>query len=218
VAFVSKKHTDAAQNSKQPFCFVHLTVARKVLFVSAMHRALATTLFLMATCGLMPAVTLQQLSLDEMTQKSTSIVYGKVLDSYGAQHGSMIYTHYRVQVLQNWKGTGAGVVEVMLPGGTANGLRQAFAGVPALASGKAYLMFLWAGSTGAPQLIGLNQGLFDVAPDTSGALIASRPMSPEQVLDATGKPVQDQPVRLGFQEMNVRVKASISQGRQTKVQ
>jgi hypothetical protein len=185
-----------------------------MLYLKAMQRVAVTSLFLCAAflCATlkMPAVTLQQLSLDEMTQKATSIIYGKVLDSYGAQHGSMIYTHYRVKVLDKWKGASPGIVEVMLPGGTANGLRQAFAGVPALDEGKSYLMFLWAGKTGAPQLIGLNQGLFDVSPDAAGTIVASRPMSTEQMLDATGKAVQDQPVRMDLNQMSVRVKGSLA--------
>jgi hypothetical protein len=184
-----------------------------------MRRVSATILSLFA-CGLfsvgLQAVTLQQLSLDEMAQHSTAIVYGKVLDSYAAPLGSMIYTHYRVQVLDRWKGTSPAIVEVMVPGGAANGLRQTFAGVPRLVHGKSYVMFLWSGKTGAPQLIGLNQGLLDVAPDASGTLFASRPVSTEQMLDSTGRAVQDQPLRLNFQQLNTRVKAS-SAGRTPKV-
>jgi hypothetical protein len=178
-----------------------------------MRRVVATILSLVA-CGLLPvvtqAVTLQQLSLDEMTEQSTAIVYGKVLDSYAAPQGSMIYTHYRVQVLERWKGTSPAIVEVMVPGGAANGLRQTFAGVPDLAEGKSYVMFLWSGKSGAPQLIGLNQGLFDVTRDANGTLFASRPMSTEQMLDSTGRAVQDQPVRLDFRQFNTRVKATIA--------
>jgi hypothetical protein len=180
-----------------------------MLPLKTMRRVSATILSLL-TCGLLPAVTLQQLSLDEMAQQSTAIVYGKVLDSYAAPQGSMIYTHYRVQVLDRWKGTSPTIVEVMVPGGVANGLRQTFAGVPGLVEGKSYVMFLWSGKTIGPQLIGLNQGLFDVAPDSNGTLFASRPMSTEQMLDSTGRAVQDQPMRLDFQQFNTRVKASIA--------
>jgi hypothetical protein len=173
-----------------------------------MRRFSVTALSLLG-CWLLPAVTLQQLSLDEISQQATAIVYGKVLDSYGAQHGTMIYTHYRVQVMDRWKGSSSAIVEVMLPGGAANGVRQTFAGVPGLAEGKSYVMFLWTGKTGTPQLIGLNQGLFEVAPDAAGILYASRPVATEQMLDASGKAVQDQPVRLGFQQLNTRVRESI---------
>lgn len=180
-----------------------------MLLYIPMRGLLATVMFL-STAGLAPAATLQQLSFDDMADQATAIVYGKILDSYGEQHGSLIYTHYRIQILDRWKGTRQAVTEVMLPGGTANGLMQAFAGVPPLAQGKTYLMFLWAGKIGTLQLIGLTQGLFEVSRDDAGTLFASRPISTEQMLDATGKPVQDQPVRLEFNQMSVRIKASIA--------
>jgi hypothetical protein len=161
------------------------------------------------------AVTLQMLTMDEMSQKSTDIVCARVLDSYGAMHGSMIYTHYRIQVTETWKGAGK-YTEIMLPGGVANGYRQTFAGVPSLTEGKTYLMFLWAGPVGAPQLTGLTQGLFDVAADKSGSLVASRPMTTEQLLDANGKAVQDQPVRLQLRDLRRTVSSALAAGKAAK--
>lgn len=117
----------------------------------------------------------------------------------------MIATHYKVQVVETWKGTGASQVEVMLPGGMANGLRQSYAGVPQLSTGKQYVMFLWAGSNGYNQLVGLTQGLFDVSRNSAGSTIASRKVSPELMLDSSGKVVQDQPVSMTMKEMNARV-------------
>src|ERR1700712_3693726 len=84
-------------------------------------RRVASFISVLVLASLAHAVTLQILSIDEMTEKSTSVVYGRVLDSCGAFHGSMIYTLYRVQVAEAWKGSN--VTEIMLPGGTANGYR-----------------------------------------------------------------------------------------------
>ncbi len=159
--------------------------------------------------SLAQAVTLVRLSTDDLAQKSTAVVYAKVLDSYGVQQGSLIYTHYHVQVVETWKAGPVPVTEIMLPGGVASGKRQSFAGVPALIPGKSYLMFLWAGKNGSPQLTGLTQGLFDVAPDATGSLIASRPISNEQMLDETGRAVQDQPVRVRFRDFNNQVVTSL---------
>ncbi len=175
-------------------------------------RRIASFISALAFVSLAQAVTLQILTMDEMTEKSTSVVYAKVVDSYGALHGSMIYTHYRVQVIENWKGSQR-VTEIMLPGGVANGYRQTFAGVPALTPGKSYLMFLWAGPVGAPQLVGLTQGLLDVAEDAKGALIASRPMTTEQLLDANGKAVQDQPVRVQLNSLKRTVTLAANAGK-----
>jgi hypothetical protein len=160
------------------------------------------------------AVTLQMLTMDDMTQKSTDIVYARVLDSYGAQSGSTIYTHYRIQVLETWKGGGK-FTEVMLPGGIANGLRQTFAGVPTLTEGQTYLMFLWAGpvgapQVGAPQLTGLTQGLFNVSAGKGANLIATRSKTTEHLLDANGNSVQDQPVSVQLGELKRMVIASLS--------
>jgi hypothetical protein len=162
-------------------------------------RRTASIIPVLVLASLAHAVTLQSLSVDDMTQKSTSVVYGKILDSYGAFHGSMIYTHYRVQAIETWKGSK--VTEIMLPGGSANGYRQTFAGVPALNSGENYVMFLWAGPVGAPQLVGLTQGLLNVGSDSKGTMMASRPVTTEQLLDANGKAVQDKPVRVQFNEL-----------------
>ena len=74
-------------------------------------------------------------------------------------------------------------------------------------------MFLWAGPVGAPQLVGLTQGLLDVGADAKGALVASRPMTTEQLLDANGKAVQDQPVRLQLSNLKRTVALTVNAGR-----
>jgi hypothetical protein len=185
------------------------------LAFTARVRRIASFIPVLFLASIAQAVTLQILSLDEMTQKSTSVVYAKVLDSYGVQHGTMIYTHYRVKVLEAWKGTSQ-ISEIMLPGGAANGYRQTFAGVPALTAGSSYVMFLWAGPAGAPQLVGLTQGLLDIGSDPAGTMIASRPMTTEQLLDANGKAVQDQPVRVHFADLKRTVTMAQSAGKRLK--
>ncbi len=177
-------------------------------------RRIASIIPVLVLASLAHAVTLQILSVSEMTEKSTSVVYGRILDSYGAFHGSMIYTHYRVQALETWKGSR--VTEIMLPGGTANGYRQTFAGVPTLGNGETYVMFLWAGPVGAPQLVGLTQGLLSVGTDGRGTMMASRPMTTEQLLDANGKSVQDQPVRVQFNELKRTVTMAQTAGKGLK--
>jgi hypothetical protein len=156
------------------------------------------------------AVTLQVLSLQDLSQKSTDIVYAKVLDSYGAQTGSLIYTHYRIQVIETWKGAGK-YTEIMLPGGVANGLRQTVAGAPTLDRGSTYLMFLWAGPVGSPQLTGLTQGLFNVSANKTGALIATRFKTTEQLLDTNGNSVQDKPITAQLNELHRTVIQSLGQ-------
>ena len=159
------------------------------------------------------AATLEQLSFDEMTAQATDIVYGLVLGSYVAVKGDSIYTHYSVQVQERWKGNVKLVMDVVLPGGVAGGLRQSFAGVPQLDTGRKYAMFLWTGGSGRTQLIGLTQGLFNVEEGTAGELIASRGRSSELMLDRSGKAVQDQAVKMPLRDMSSRVKLTAARGK-----
>ncbi|MGH8323719.1 MAG: hypothetical protein ACRETD_07990, partial [Steroidobacteraceae bacterium] len=57
-------------------------------------------LFLTVSPLLVRATTLQQLSLDDMIQKSTAIVRARVTGTYTAARGRIIYTHYTVQVTE----------------------------------------------------------------------------------------------------------------------
>lgn len=166
-------------------------------------------------CVSVSGATLERLTLDDMSSKATAVIRGKVVSSYPATHGATIYTHYRVQVSEAWKGPNQEFVDVMLPGGTAGGSRQTFAGVPQLKSGCEYVMFLWTGKSGNTQLVGLTQGLFSVSEDASGEALASRGVSAELMLDANGKAVQDQAVRMTMKAMNSRVRG-LSTGSATR--
>jgi hypothetical protein len=175
-------------------------------------RRIASWIPVFFLASLASAVTLQVLSMQDLALKSTDIVYARILDSYGAQQGTLIYTHYHIQVLDTWKGSGK-YTEIMLPGGVANGLRQTVSGVPTLTAGNSYVMFLWAGPAGSPQLTGLTQGLFNVASTKTGALIATRFKTTEQLLDSNGNAVQDQPLTLQLSEVRRTVVQSLPAGR-----
>jgi hypothetical protein len=159
-------------------------------------------------CVSVSGATLERLTLDDMSSKATAVVRGKIVSSYTAMQGATIYTHYRVQVSEVWKGANQQTVDVMLPGGMMNGLRQSFAGVPQLNAGDEYVMFLWTGKSGNTQLLGLTQGLFAVTQNDAGETLASRGVSAELMLDANGKAVQDQAVKMTVKAMNSRVRGS----------
>ncbi len=154
---------------------------------------------------LLQASTLEKLGLDEMTQKSTAIVRARVSGSFGAVHGQRIYTHYRVEVSETWKGSATGSLDVVVPGGTAAGLRQTISGAPKLVEGREYVLFLWTSPTGLTHIIGLSQGVFDIRTEASGELTAARPASSELMLDGAGNPVRDQAVRLRLKDLRTRV-------------
>jgi hypothetical protein len=161
--------------------------------------------------GAAPAATLQQLTLDQMSQAATAIVRARVIGSTASVTGSTIYTHYQLQVTESWKGFTP--TEVDLPGGVANGLRQSVPGVPQLTVGTEYVMFLWtSGTTGITHLVGLSQGLFNLNPQTDGSTLAVRPLIGEMILDSTGHRVHDQAVQLDVTSLKTQVSRALIQG------
>ncbi|MGB9605813.1 MAG: hypothetical protein ACP5U2_15090 [Bryobacteraceae bacterium] len=176
-----------------------------------MRTACLATLVAGITAWVAPATTLERLSLEEMAAKATSIIRGRVTTSWCAARGPLIYTHYKVQVIESWKGAASSEIEVVVPGGAAGGLRQSFAGTPKLSQGAEYVLFLWTGSSGLTQILGFTQGVFDVKRDASGALIAARGAAAETLLDpVSGRPVSDGPLRLKLDDLNHRIRSALA--------
>jgi hypothetical protein len=159
------------------------------------------------------AVTLSRLTLDDMINQSTAIVRARITGSYAAARGQVIYTFYQAQVTSQWKGTIQSAVEIALPGGTANGLRQAFPGTPQLTEGKEYLLFLWTSKSGLTQIIGLTQGVFDVTQDSSGVSTVTRGATSNSMLDPrTGQLVKDQAIQMQLKDLGVRIATTLGKG------
>jgi hypothetical protein len=167
-----------------------------------MLKSIGVTVAILACCTA-SAATLQQLNLDQITQSATAIVRARVTGSSASFTGSTIYTHYKLQTSETWKGFAA--TEVMLPGGIAGGYRQSFPGVPALQTGTEYVLFLWTSSTGITHLVGLSQGLYNVNLQADGSMQASRPEIGETMLDAGGHQVKDLAIRMQLSDMKTRV-------------
>src|SRR3954447_21710247 len=111
------------------------------------------------------ATTVTRASLDDLIQKSTSIGRGRVVGASTTVHGALVYTHYTIQVLERWKGAAADQVQVQVPGGSFNGMQQNIAGAPQLGPGSEYVFFLWTGPSRATHVLGLSQGVLDIAKD-----------------------------------------------------
>ncbi len=178
---------------------------------SSVKPLLLSTLILAYCAAALPAATLERLSLDDLITKSTTIVRGKVLNSFTATNGPVIYTHYRIQTSETLKGAARGVVEIQLPGGVANNLRQSFAGVPQFRSGDEFVFFLWTGKSGATQVMGLTQGLFSVAPGGAADPVTTRSASHEVMLErGTGKQVKDQTLTMHLSDLRTRIQSTLS--------
>lgn len=172
----------------------------------SVKRPFILTFALLSCLTLLGGATLERLSLDEMIAKSTRIIRGKVTGSWAAFSGPVIYTHYAVLVSERLKGGSQATIEIVVPGGVANNLRQSFAGAPELNTGDEYVMLLWTGKDGATQIIGLTQGLFSVAKDAASDPLATRTASREQMVErSTGQPVKDQTLVMRLSELRTRI-------------
>jgi len=157
----------------------------------------------------LPAATLERLSLDDMIAQSTAVVRGKVIGSYAAFSGPVIYTHYQIQVSETLKGSARSTVDLMVPGGIANHLRQSFAGAPQFSPGDEFVFFLWSGKSGNTQVIGLTQGLFSLSADGASDPLVTRPASREVMLQrGTGQQVKDETLVMHLSELRARVAAA----------
>ena len=145
--------------------------------------------------------TLELLSLNDLISKSTGIVQAQVTGSSASYRGKVIYTHYRVSVLAQWKGGAQGTIDVLVPGGTANGIRQTYPGTPQLVPGQQYVLFLWA-SRGGTYTLGFTQGVFNLLKDGAGNLTAVQMPTTETMLaPGTGQAVKNQPISMPLAQL-----------------
>lgn len=176
--------------------------------VRTMKTLLSFGLFLAIAVPVQPA-TLLSLSLDDMIQRSMAIVQGTVLQSYTATNGSVMYTHYRINVSETWKGPVQNQIDVAVPGGYLNGIREAYSGAPSLMSGHQYVMYLWTSKTGLTVILGLSQGLFDLSSDGQGRILATRRASTERMLNTLGKEMTDSNFKMPVGDMRIRVLSAL---------
>ena len=93
-------------------------------------------------------------------------------------------------------------MEVIVPGGDVNGLRQTFSGAPTLNPGDEFVFFLFTGRDGRTAIIGLTQGLFALPSDGSSDPVSTRSASRELMLDRqTGRPVKDETMVMRLSEL-----------------
>jgi hypothetical protein len=163
--------------------------------------------------SLLSGATLERLSLDDLINQSTAIVRGRVAGSYTTSSGSLISTNFKIQVLERWKGAERSTEEVMIPGGTLGNVRQSFPGVPQLAEGTEYLLFLWTGKSGVTHVLGFTQGVFDLPKNSSGESMALRGASRETLLEpGTGRIVKDEQIEMRLRDLSGRIKSTLARG------
>ncbi len=170
---------------------------------------------LLLACALGTGATLEKLALEEMIQKSTDIVRGRVLSSTSVRRGAIIYTLATVTVSERWKGPDRKTMEVALPGGNFGGVKQMFSGVPTLVAGTEYVLFLWTGPSGMTQIVGLSQGMLDLKLDTNGQPVVNRaPITDNLVDPRTHLPATDDPWLMSLDELRTKVQRSLGAARE----
>jgi hypothetical protein len=140
-----------------------------------------------------------------MSQQSTAIVRGQITGCSGEMRGPVIYTRCTVAVTETWKGAPAQKIDFVVPGGTFQGLSQTFSGSPKFSPREQFVLFLWVGRSGIPQIIGLSQGVFSVSTSDKGEVTAKKEATSEVMLDARGNQVRDEAVSLSVSELRSRV-------------
>jgi len=168
-----------------------------------MRRYFAPILF-MVLCATAPAATLEYLTLDQMTSAATDIVRGTVTNTHTAVRGPVIYTVYTLQVTERLKGRSSRSIDIAIPGGINNGVRQTFAGAPELAGGGEYLIFAWRTPSGLNVIIGLSQGLFSVTSGSGGSEVIQTATT-ERVLNTSGREIGVTPVHMTLAQIRGQI-------------
>jgi hypothetical protein len=145
--------------------------------------------------------TLELLSLNDLIVKSTTIVQAQVTGSSASFTGTVIYTHYKVSVLAQWKGPTQSAIDVMVPGGTANGMRQTVPGVPQLVTGRQYVLFLWTSNQGRTYTMGFTQGVFNLTGASGNLTAAQTPATETMLAPGTGQVARSQPIGMPLQQL-----------------
>jgi hypothetical protein len=169
-------------------CHIVLKPVRIALFMAVCHA---------------PArgATLELLSLNDLISKSTTIVQAQVTASSAAYTGTVIYTHYKVSVLAQWKGPTQSAIDVMVPGGTANGMRQTVPGVPQLVTGQKYVLFLWTSRQGRTYIMGFTQGVFNLEGATGNMTAVQMPTTETVLSPGTGQVAKSQPISIPLPQL-----------------
>jgi len=169
----------------------------------------------LAVCLSLSGATLEEMSLDDLTLKSTSIVRGTAGESRAARVGPLIYTFTTFRVAENLKGEPVHEVEIALPGGRIGELSQHFGGVPRLEAGAEYLVFLWRGASGVTQITGLSQGLIEVETGRTGEQLAVRAPNADLVVSpGTGKAVKSTELRIPLADLTANIRGIVAAGGQ----
>ncbi|HKE01451.1 MAG TPA: hypothetical protein VKE69_10610 [Planctomycetota bacterium] len=139
------------------------------------------------------ATTVEALSLPQLVARAERIVEARVVGVAPTTDGQgRPATQVGLVVLSTLKGAPSGLVEVVLPGGSAGGRTLAIAGIPRLEPGEEVVLFLSGKSSAGLTLpIGLGQGTYRARVDAkTGTQVVAPDLAGLELRDPkTGAPV-----------------------------
>jgi hypothetical protein len=131
--------------------------------LAMIHACLSLVLLVFAASA--QALTVSAYSFEQLVERSDVIVVGTVRDissSWDAS-GQTIYTHASLDELEVIKGdVPAAVYELQVPGGVVGGAAQVYPGVPRLAVGARYVLFIRGDRQTFIPFVGAYQGVYSV--------------------------------------------------------
>jgi len=147
-------------------------------------------LLVVLASSILPAAVVPRLGLDQMISESPRIVHGRVLSSQTGSSGRFIWTHYRVRVLETWKGEPSSEIIASEPGGTFNGLSMEIAGAVTFQTGEEVVLFLYQTPIGYWRTSGYWQGKLNVI-EQAGIKQVRTNLRQAALMDLGSVPLQD---------------------------
>lgn len=144
------------------------------------NNRLATLLALVSIAVAVPAANAavaQAASFDEKVDNAAAIIRGKCVKTEAKfdPSGRWIVTYATFNVAEAIKGTAAGQLTIVTPGGTVNGIHQETIGVPMFREGDEHVVFLRNTRLG-PSPLYYDQGTYNVADGEHGEkIIVAKP-------------------------------------------
>lgn len=124
------------------------------------------------------AITVVPMTFEQLVGESEAVIYARVSDVRGqwTTDRRSIESIISLDVLRYLKGNFGETVLIRVPGGEAGGRVNVLPGAPVLRSGELVVIFLDSRGPAIPTILGLNQGVFRVVPDTrTGAPLVTPP-------------------------------------------
>ncbi len=166
------------------------------------------SILLLSGLATVNAATLERLTIEQMAQQATAVIRGRVGKARVVRFGALVYTLHRFEAEEQWKGAPTDGLEVAVPGGTYEGVTYNFGGTPELKTGDEYLLFLWTGTSGRTQIVGLSQGVFRVLRRSDGVVV-TRTEAEDSVFAGEDGAERSQALETTLDQLAARVRVAL---------